>query len=49
MSTPVVGIVMGSDSDLPTMLGAAEALPWVDGVIYLGRDPRAPSLLLPNM
>ena len=24
--TPVVGIVMGSDSDLPTMLGAAEAL-----------------------
>jgi len=26
MSAPVVGIVMGSDSDLPTMLAAAEAL-----------------------
>jgi 5-(carboxyamino)imidazole ribonucleotide mutase len=26
MSTPIVGIVMGSDSDLPTMLGAADAL-----------------------
>lgn len=24
------------------------ALPWVDGVVYLGRDPGAPSLLLPT-
>lgn len=23
-------------------------LPWVDGAVYLGRDPRAPSLLLPT-
>ncbi|MDP2345623.1 MAG: hypothetical protein Q8O67_32060 [Deltaproteobacteria bacterium] len=29
-------------------LGAAETLPWVDGVTYLGRDPRAPRLLLPT-
>ncbi|NVJ22305.1 hypothetical protein HUW62_13860 [Myxococcus sp. AM011] len=29
------------------LLGAAESLPWVDGVLYLGRDSTAPSLLLP--
>lgn len=28
--------------------GEAEALPWADGVLYLGRDPAAPSLLLPT-
>ncbi len=30
------------------VLGEAVALPWVDGVIYLGRDPLAPALLLPT-
>jgi hypothetical protein len=29
-------------------LGDGDVLPWVDGVVYLGRDPRAPSLLLPT-
>ncbi|MBJ6764583.1 hypothetical protein JGU66_27765 [Myxococcaceae bacterium JPH2] len=29
------------------LLGEAETLPWVDGALYLGRDPVAPSLLLP--
>ncbi|MFS8071489.1 MAG: hypothetical protein ACMG6S_34395, partial [Byssovorax sp.] len=29
-------------------LGDGDALPWVDGVVYLGRDPRAPSLLVPT-
>ena len=29
------------------LLGDTESLPWVDGVLYLGRDPAAPSLLLP--
>jgi hypothetical protein len=29
------------------LLGEAAALPWVDGVVYLGRDAEAPSLLLP--
>jgi len=29
------------------LLGEAESLPWVDGVLYLGRDAAAPSLLLP--
>jgi hypothetical protein len=30
------------------VIGAAEELPWVDGVVYLGKDPAAPSLLLPT-
>jgi hypothetical protein len=29
------------------LLGETDALPWVDGAMYLGRDPAAPSLLLP--
>jgi MoxR-vWA-beta-propeller ternary system domain bpX5 len=29
------------------VLGDSHLLPWVDGVVYLGRDERAPSLLLP--
>jgi hypothetical protein len=28
--------------------GDADALPWVDGVTYLGRTPEAPALLLPT-
>lgn len=30
------------------LLGAPEALPWVDGAQWLGRDPAAPALLLPT-
>lgn len=30
------------------VLGAATSLPWVDGVVYLGRDSSAPALLLPT-
>jgi hypothetical protein len=30
------------------VLGAAVRLPWVEGVTYLGRDERAPALLLPT-
>ena len=29
------------------LLGPAGSLPWVDGAVYLGRDPAAPSLLMP--
>lgn len=29
------------------VLGAGDGLPWIDGGHYLGRDPQAPSLLLP--
>jgi hypothetical protein len=32
--------------ELLVVLG--EALPWVDGVVYLGRDESAPDLLLPT-
>lgn len=34
--------------DTLLVLGAATDLPWVDGVLYLGRDPNAPRLLLPT-
>ena len=30
------------------VLGEAALLPWVDGVVYLGRDQGAPELLLPT-
>ncbi len=33
---------------LLAVLGEAEQLPWVDGVLYLGSDPEAPRLLLPT-
>ena len=31
------------------LMGEAEQLPWVEGVVYLGRDPLAPQLLLPTL
>lgn len=34
--------------DLVLLLGDAALLPWVEGAAYLGRDARAPSLLLPT-
>lgn len=37
-----------SGAGLLLLLGDAERLPWTDGAIYLGRDPEAPSLLLPT-
>jgi len=30
------------------VLGPADRLPWVEGAVYLGRDPQAPTLLLPT-
>ncbi len=33
---------------LLVVIGEAADLPWVDGVVYLGRDPGAPALLLPT-
>ena len=29
------------------LLGETVSLPWVEGVVYLGKDPGAPALLLP--
>lgn len=44
-----LGALMAVAGDeLLLVLGDAAALPWVDGVVYLGRDPAAPSLLLPT-
>jgi hypothetical protein len=37
-----------SGPGLLVVVGDRERLPWVDGVVYLGRDPAAPSLLLPT-
>lgn len=34
--------------DVLVILGAAERLPWVEGVTYVGRDEHAPALLLPT-
>lgn len=34
--------------DVFVVLGNSSALPWIDGVIYLGRDEAAPDLLLPT-
>ncbi|RKG51242.1 hypothetical protein D7X30_36215 [Corallococcus sp. AB011P] len=33
--------------DVLVLLGTSASLPWVDGAVYLGRDPLAPALLLP--
>jgi hypothetical protein len=30
------------------LLVVGDELPWADGVVYLGRDPDAPKLLLPT-
>ncbi|MCE9580315.1 MAG: hypothetical protein K8W52_44770 [Deltaproteobacteria bacterium] len=35
-------------AELLLVRGDAERLPWVDGVVYLGRDPDAPDLLVPT-
>ena len=43
-----LGLSGTASADLLILLGEAESLPWVDGVQYLGRDPDAPSLLLPT-
>lgn len=37
-----------SANDLLLIAGKAEHLPWVNGVIYLGKDSLAPSILLPT-
>lgn len=42
------GAAVGAAGDVLVVLGAVAALPWVDGVVYLGRDDAAPELLLPT-
>jgi hypothetical protein len=42
------GLRGATSTRLVLVLGSADALPWVDGIAYFGRDPLAPSLLLPT-
>ena len=37
---------VGASGDAVLILGSD--LPWIDGLVWLGRDPRAPELLLPT-
>ncbi len=37
-----------ASDDVLVVLGEAESLPWVDGIVYLGHDSSAPRLLLPT-
>ena len=46
---PPTGLSGVAAADILILLGEAEGLPWIDGVQYLGRDPTAPSLLLPTV
>ena len=41
-------LAAAAGGDVLVVLGEAAALPWVDGVVYLGRDDAAPELLLPT-
>jgi hypothetical protein len=38
-----------ASDDLLVVFGDEAALPWIDGVSYLGRDESAPDLLLPTV
>jgi hypothetical protein len=44
----VTSAASAAGDGLILVLGESAELPWVDGVSYLGRDPAAPSLLLPT-
>lgn len=46
-----VSIVRSDHEGEPVLvaLGSAEDLPWVDGAVWLGRDPDAPTLFLPTV
>jgi hypothetical protein len=44
----LAAVAGGAARDVLVVLGEAAALPWVDGVVYLGRDDAAPELLLPT-
>jgi hypothetical protein len=45
----LAGVARGGAEPVLVVLGEAADLPWVDGVLYLGRDPRAPALLVPTL
>jgi hypothetical protein len=37
-----------SSGDAIVVIGTASALPWIDGAVWLGREPEAPELLVPT-
>ena len=50
LSDDQLAALRGAAADgLVFVTGETAVLPWVDGVVYLGRDPDAPRLLLPTM
>ena len=49
LQRPQLTGLQGVVSDVGVVvLGAATELPWVDGVVYFGRHPEAPGVLLPT-
>jgi hypothetical protein len=46
--TGLAGMTGATRAPLLAVLGDVAALPWVDGIVYLGRDAEAPRLLLPT-
>ncbi len=42
---PLTGVIAGQ---WVVLLGPADALPWAEGVVYLGRHPDAPAVLFPT-
>ena len=45
----LAGLQGVSGAGVLVLLAEADLLPWVDGALYLGREPAAPGLLLPTM
>jgi hypothetical protein len=45
---PGVGVRGVAGAGLIALLAPADRLPWVEGAIWLGSDPLAPTLLLPT-
>ena len=48
LAAPLERLRAAATADALVILGAASDLPWVDGVVYLGKDPKAGSLLIPT-
>jgi hypothetical protein len=42
------GLAAVAGPGLLVVIASGDALPWVDGALYLGADPAAPSLLVPT-
>jgi hypothetical protein len=47
-ASEIGGLHAVATSSTLLLFGEEDALPWVDGVVYLGRDPGAPRLFVPT-